>query len=237
MRGTKQWITGGDRAGILVVWAVTDPGSAHHGISAFLVPGKAPGLSVSRSEHKMGLHGSTTVQLALDDVEVGDDALLGDEGEGFKLAMLALSGGRIGIASQAVGISRGALEAAVRYALDRTQFGKPIAQHQAIQQMLADAATWLDAAELLTLRAAYLKEQDRPYTQAASMAKLYASEHACRICDIAMQVHGGYGYTRDFPVERAYRDVRVTRIYEGTSEIQRIVIARELIKAHAARAG
>jgi alkylation response protein AidB-like acyl-CoA dehydrogenase len=237
LRGTKQWITGGDHAGILVVWAVTDPGSAHHGLSAFLVPGKAPGLSVSRSEHKMGLHGSTTVQLVLDDVEVGEDALLGDEGEGFKLAMLALSGGRIGIASQAVGISRGALEAAVRYALERTQFGKPIAQHQAIQQMLADAATWLDAAELLTLRAAYLKEQGRPYTQAASMAKLYASERACLICDIAMQVHGGYGYTRDFPVERAYRDVRVTRIYEGTSEIQRIVIARELIKAHAARAG
>jgi alkylation response protein AidB-like acyl-CoA dehydrogenase len=237
LRGTKQWITGGDRAGLLVVWALTNPEAGHRGISAFLVPGKAPGLSVSRSEHKMGLHGSTTVQLVLDDVEVGEDALLGGEGQGFKLAMMALDGGRIGISSQAIGIARGALEAAVRYALDRTQFGAPIAQHQAIQHMLADAATWLEAAELLTLRAAYLKEQGRPFTQAASMAKLFATEHACQICDIALQVHGGYGYTRDFPVERAYRDVRVTRIYEGTSEIQRIVIARELIKAHAARAG
>jgi alkylation response protein AidB-like acyl-CoA dehydrogenase len=236
LRGTKQWITGGDRAGLLVVWAVTNPDSAHHGISAFLVRGNAPGLSVSRAEHKMGLHGSTTVQLVLDDVEVDEDALLGDQGEGFKLAMTALAGGRIGIASQAVGIARGALEAATRYALERTQFGKPIIQHQAIGNMLADAATWLDAAELLTLRAAWLKEQGRPYTQAGSMAKLFASEHACKICDIAIQVHGGYGYTRDFPVERAYRDARVTRIYEGTSEIQRIVIARELIKAHAARA-
>jgi alkylation response protein AidB-like acyl-CoA dehydrogenase len=237
LRGTKQWITGGDRAGLLVVWAMTSPGAGHHGISAFLVPGGVPGLSVSRAEHKMGLHGSTTVQLVLDGVEVGEEALLGSEGEGFKLAMMALSGGRIGIASQAIGIARGALHAATRYALERTQFGKPIAQHQAISNMLADAATWLDASELLTLRAAWLKEQGQQFTQAASMAKLFATEHACKICDIALQVHGGYGYTRDFPVERAYRDVRVTRIYEGTSEIQRIVIARELIRAHAARAG
>ena len=237
LRGTKQWITSGDRAGLLVVWAVTNPEASRHGISAFLVPGSAPGLSVSRAEHKMGLHGSTTVQLVLDDVEVGEDALLGSEGEGFKLAMIALSGGRIGIASQAVGIARGAFEAATRYAIERVQFGKPLIRHQAISLMLADAATWLDAAELLTLRAAWLKQQGRPFNQAASMAKLVASEHACKICDLALQVHGGYGYTRDFPVERAYRDVRVTRIYEGTSEIQRIVIARELIKAHAARVG
>ena len=237
LRGTKQWITSGDRAGLLVVWAVTNPEASRHGISAFLVPGSAPGLSVSRAEHKMGLHGSTTVQLVLDDVEVGEDALLGSEGEGFKLAMIALSGGRIGIASQAVGIARGAFEAATRYAIERVQFGKPLIRHQAISLMLADAATWLDAAELLTLRAAWLKQQGRPFNQAASMAKLFASEHACKICDLALQVHGGYGYTRDFPVERAYRDVRVTRIYEGTSEIQRIVIARELIKAHAARVG
>lgn len=237
LRGTKQWITGGDRAGLLVVWAVTNPEAGHRGISAFLVPGKAPGLAVSRSEHKMGLHGSTTVQLALDDVEVGEDALLAGEGDGFKLAMIALSGGRIGIASQAIGIARGALEAATRYALERTQFGKPILQHQAIGNMLADAATWLEAAELMTLRAAWLKQEGRPFTRESSMAKLFATEHACKICDIALQVHGGYGYTRDFPVERAYRDVRVTRIYEGTSEIQRIVIARELIRAHAERAG
>lgn len=236
LSGTKQWITSGDRAGLLVVWALTDPSAGHRGISAFLVPGMSqgtPGLAVSRAEDKMGLHGSTTVQLVMDGVEVGHDALLGEVGQGFKLAMLALDGGRIGIASQAVGIARGALESAVRYALERSQFGQPIMQHQAIGNMLADAATWLEAARLLTLRAAYLKEQGRPYTQEASMAKLYASEHALKICDIALQVHGGYGYTHDFPVERAYRDVRATRIYEGTSEIQRIVIARQLITSRA----
>lgn len=237
LRGTKQWITGGDRAGLLVVWAATDPDAGHKGISAFLVPGGAPGLSVSRAEEKMGLHGSTTVQLMLDDVEVGAGALLGGEGHGFRLAMAALDGGRIGIASQAIGIARGALEAALGYALERESFGQPIARHQAIGNMLADAATWLDAAELMTLRAAWLKDAGQPFTAAASRAKLFATEHACKICDIALQVHGGYGYTRDFPVERAYRDVRVTRIYEGTSEIQRIVIARDLIRAHAARAG
>lgn len=230
LNGTKQWITCGDRAGLLVVWAMTDPGQGHRGISAFLVPGKAEGLVVNRAEEKMGLHGSTTVQLALDGVEVGEDALLGKEGDGFKLAMMALDGGRIGIASQAIGIARGALEAATRYALEREQFGVPIIRHQAIGNMLADSATWLDAATLLTLRAAYYKEKGLPFTREASMAKLFASEHAVKICDMALQVHGGYGYTRDFPVERAYRDVRVTKIYEGTSEIQRIVIARQLIK-------
>lgn len=230
LSGTKQWITNGDRAGLLVVWALTDPAAGHRGISAFLVPGGAPGLVVSRAEEKMGLHGSSTVQLALDGVEIGDDALLGATGEGFKLAMMALDGGRIGIASQAIGIARGALEAATRYAIEREQFGQPIIQHQAVGNMLADGATWLDAAHLLTLRAASLKEQGRSFTQAAAMAKLFATEHAVRICDLALQIHGGYGYTRDFPVERAYRDVRVTRIYEGTSEIQRIVIARQLIK-------
>ena len=230
LSGTKQWITSGDRAGLLVVWALTDPAAGHRGISAFLVPGGAKGLLVNRAEEKMGLHGSTTVQLALDGVEVGDDALLGAPGQGFKLAMMALDGGRIGISSQAIGIARGALEAATRYAIEREQFGEPIIRHQAVGNMLADCATWLEAAELLTLRAASLKEQGRPFTQAAAMAKLFATEHAVRICDLALQIHGGYGYTRDFPVERAYRDVRVTRIYEGTSEIQRIVIARQLIK-------
>jgi alkylation response protein AidB-like acyl-CoA dehydrogenase len=229
LSGTKQWITSGDRAGLLVVWAVTDPGAGHRGISTFLVPGGTPGLVVSRAEEKMGLHGSTTVQLALDGVEVGEDALLGEVGQGFKLAMMALDGGRIGIAAQAIGIARGALEAAVRYGLEREQFGQPIARHQAVGNMLADGATWLDAASLLTWRAAFLKEQGLPFTQAASMAKLFATEHAVRVCDLALQIHGGYGYTRDFPVERAYRDVRVTRIYEGTSEIQRIVIARQIL--------
>jgi alkylation response protein AidB-like acyl-CoA dehydrogenase len=229
--GTKQWITSGDRAGLLVVWAVSDPGAGHKGITAFLVRGGAPGLTVARLEDKLGLHGSTTAQLVLDGVEVADDAVLGGVGGGFRLAMIALDGGRIGIASQALGIARGALEAAVRYAMDREQFGVPIIKHQAVGNMLADAATWLDAGTLMTLRAAAIKEAGRPFGREASMAKLFASEHASRICDIAIQVHGGYGYTRDFPVERAWRDARVTRIYEGTSEIQRLVIARHLIQA------
>jgi alkylation response protein AidB-like acyl-CoA dehydrogenase len=229
LSGTKQWITNGGHAGLLVVWAVSDPGAGHRGISAFLVPGDATGLSVSRYEEKLGLHGSTTAQLVLDGVEVGPDAVLAEPGAGFRLALMALDGGRIGIASQAIGIARGALEAAIRYAGERVQFGVPIIKHQAIAAMLADAATWLDAATLMTLRAAQRKMSGQPFTQEASMAKLFATEHAGKIVDIALQVHGGYGYVRDFPIERAYRDVRVTRIYEGTSEIQRIVIARHLL--------
>jgi len=230
LSGTKQWITSGDHAGLIVVWAVTDPGAGHRGISAFLVPGGAPGLAVGKAEDKLGLRGSTTVQLVLDDVAVGDDALLGAVGDGFKLAMMALDGGRIGIASQAVGVSRGALDAALRYAAERETFGQPILRHQAIGNMLADCATWLDAATLMTMRAAWRKQKGMPFSREASMAKLLASEKACAICDIAIQIHGGYGYTRDFPVERAWRDARVTRIYEGTSEIQRLVIARALMK-------
>jgi alkylation response protein AidB-like acyl-CoA dehydrogenase len=229
--GTKQWITNGGKAGLVIVWALTDPSAGHKGISAFLVPGDAAGLSVARREEKMGLHGSVTAQLLLENVEVGEDAMLSGPGRGFALAMMALDGGRIGIASQAIGIARGALEAAVRYATERTQFDVPIIKHQAIGNMLADAATWLDAATLMTLRAADMKQRGESFSQAASMAKLFASEKAGLICDIALQVHGGYGYTRDFPIERACRDVRVTRIYEGTSEIQRIVIARNLLRA------
>jgi alkylation response protein AidB-like acyl-CoA dehydrogenase len=166
----------------------------------------------------------------LEGVEVPDSAMLGAVGRGFALAMMALDGGRIGIASQAVGIARGALEAATRYATERQTFGQPIIKHQAVGNMLADAATWLEAANLMTLRAAFVKEQKQPFSQQAAMAKLFATEHAWKICDIALQVHGGYGYVRDFPIERALRDVRVTRIYEGTSEIQRIVIARNLMR-------
>ena len=228
--GTKQWITTGDRAGVMIVWAVTDPSAGHNGITAFIVPGKARGMTVARLEDKLGLRASTTAQLVLDGVEVGDDAVLGAPGRGFALAMMALDGGRVGIASQAIGIARGALEAAVRYAGERRTFGEPIMRHQAIGNMLADAATWLDAAILMTLRAAQRKEAGQSFTQQAAMAKLFASEHAWKICDIALQVHGGYGYVRDFPVERALRDVRVTRIYEGTSEIQRLVIARNLLR-------
>jgi alkylation response protein AidB-like acyl-CoA dehydrogenase len=233
--GTKQWTTSGDHAGVLVVWAVTDPGAGHRGITAFLVPGGAPGMTVGKAEDKLGLRGSTTVQLQLDGVRAGDDAVLGAVGDGFKLAMMALDGGRIGIASQALGVARGAFEAALRYAAERQTFGQPILRHQAIGNMLADCATWLEAAALMTLRAAWRKQQGLPFTREASMAKLLASEKASAICDAAIQIHGGYGYTRDFPVERAWRDSRVTRIYEGTSEIQRIVIARALMKEMEAR--
>jgi alkylation response protein AidB-like acyl-CoA dehydrogenase len=229
--GTKQWITTGGEAGLMVVWAVTEPGAGHRGITAFIVPGHAPGLSVARLEDKMGLRGSSTAQLVFEGVEVGDDAVLGAPGRGFALAMLALDGGRIGISSQAIGIARGALEAATRYAKERKSFGQVIIKHQAIGNMLADAATWLEASHLIAMRAAYLKETGQPFAQQAAMAKLFATEHAWKICDIALQVHGGYGYVRDFPVERMLRDVRVTRIYEGTSEIQRLVIARHLLKS------
>ncbi len=228
--GSKQWITSGDHAGVMVAWAKTDQSAGHKGISAFVVPGDAKGLTVARLEEKMGLHGSSTAQLVFDGVEIPDDALLGAPGGGFALAMVALDGGRIGIASQAIGIARMALEAAIRYAGERHTMGQAIIKHQGIGAMLADAATWLDAATLMTLRAAYLKQAGQPYTQQAAMAKLFATERAWEICDIALQVHGGYGYVRDFPVERALRDVRATRIYEGTSEIQRIVIARGLLR-------
>jgi alkylation response protein AidB-like acyl-CoA dehydrogenase len=233
--GTKQWITAGDRASCLIVWAITQPpvtpGGPGRGITAFVVPGDAPGITVARLEDKLGLRATSTAQLVFDRVEVGDDAVLGAVGGGYALAMIALDGGRIGIASQAIGIARGAFTAALTYARDRRTFGQPIIEHQAIGHMLADAATWLDAATLMTLRAAERKQRRQPYSQQAAMAKLFATEHAWKICDLALQIHGGYGYVRDFPVERALRDVRVTRIYEGTSEIQRLVIARNLLLA------
>ncbi len=230
LRGSKQWITNGDQAGLMVVWALTRPGTGAKGVSAFLVRGGSPGLEVSRREDKMGLHGSSTVGLTFDDVELDEGALLGEEGGGFRLAMIALDGGRIGIAAQAIGIARMALEAALAYARERTSFGVPIGQHQAIGNMLADGATWLDAARLLVRRAAWRKERGMSFSAEAAMGKLMATEKASQVCDLALQIHGGIGYTRDVPIERACRDVRATRIYEGTSEVQRIVIARHIIK-------
>jgi len=230
LRGAKQWITSGDRAGLMVLWANTRPGSGHKGVTAFLVRGGAPGLGVNRREEKMGLCGSSTVGLSLDDVEVGDQDVLGPVGGGFKLALGALDGGRIGIAAQALGIARMALDAAVAYAQERESFGVPIARHQAIGNLLADSATWLEAARLMVLRAAWRKEKGLPFAKEAAMAKLLATEKAFEIVDAALQIHGGLGYTRDAPIERGLRDVRVTRIYEGTSEIQRIVIARHILK-------
>ncbi len=229
--GAKQWITSGDHAGLFVVWAKTDPATGARGISAFLVKGNTSGLSCGRREHKMGLNGSSTVPLRFDGCEVGEEALLGGLGQGFKIALAALDGGRIGIASQALGVGRAALEATRTYVKERHQFGRPLAANQAVQFRLADVATELEAARLLTLRAAWRKEQGMPFTREASMAKLYASEATGRACDAAVQLHGGYGYTREYPVERLLRDARVQRIYEGTSEIQRLVIARELLSS------
>jgi alkylation response protein AidB-like acyl-CoA dehydrogenase len=230
INGEKQWITSGDQAGVLVVWARTDPAAHNKGITAFLVEAGTPGLRVGRREHKMGLRASSTVSLSFDDCEVPDSAVLGAPGEGFGIAMTALDGGRIGIAAQATGTMRAALDASVRYARERTAFGQPIAGFQAIQFMLADMRTEADAARLLTLRAAALKDAKRAFTREASMAKLFASEAAQRAVSKAVQIHGGYGYVDDFPVERYYRDARVQTIYEGTSEIQRLVIARELLR-------
>jgi alkylation response protein AidB-like acyl-CoA dehydrogenase len=227
--GQKQWITNGAYAGVMVVWARSGAPGAK-GISCFLVKKDTPGLHIGKAEDKMGLRGSNTVPLTFENCEIEAGALLGEEGMGFRIAMMALDGGRIGIASQAIGIGTAALEAAIAYSKDRIAFGKPIAEQQAIQWMLADSRTELDAARLLTLRAAWLKEQKSPFTREASIAKLFASEAAVRVCNRAMQVHGGYGYIREFPVERYLRDVRVTTIYEGTSEIQRLVIARDLIQ-------
>ncbi|MGZ6070266.1 MAG: acyl-CoA dehydrogenase family protein [Myxococcaceae bacterium] len=228
--GAKQWITSGDKAGVIVVWARTGAGGAG-GLSAFIVEGGAPGLLVGKHEDKMGLRASSTVPLQFEDCRLKGDALLGGEGEGFKLAMMALDGGRIGIASQACGVTRAALAATVRYTRERKAFGKPVADFQAVRFMLATIQTELAAAELLTFRAANLKESGRPFTREASMAKLFGSELANRAADKAVQLHGGYGYIDEFPVERYLRDARVQTIYEGTSEIQRLVIARELLRA------
>ena len=228
--GSKQWITSGDRAGVMVVWARSgEPGAG--GLSAFIVEGGTKGLTVGRHEDKMGLRGSSTVPLQFEDCRLPADALLGQEGQGFKLAMMALDGGRIGIASQACGVARAALAATVRYTRERKAFGKSVADFQAVRFMLANIQTELSAAELMTLRAAGLKETGRPFSREASMAKVFASEMANRAADKAVQLHGGYGYIDEFPVERYMRDARVQTIYEGTSEIQRLVIARELLKA------
>ncbi len=228
INGSKQWITSGNVAGVIVVWARTG-GPGPKGISAFLVEGDAKGLIVAPPESKMGQRASPTVGLTFEDCEVPAEALLGEEGQGFKLAMIALDGGRIGVASQAVGIARAALDASVAYALERQAFGKNIGSFQAIQWKLADMATELEAARLLTLQAAKLKEMGRRFTREASMAKLFSSEMANRACLEAVQIYGGYGYVDDFPVERYLRDVRTTTIYEGSSEIQRLVIARNLL--------
>ncbi|HDR9054869.1 TPA: acyl-CoA dehydrogenase family protein [Burkholderia vietnamiensis] len=228
LNGAKQFVTNGQRAGVAIVFAMTDPDAGKRGISAFLVPTDTPGFIVGKPEKKMGIRASDTCPITLENCTLPADALLGNRGEGLKIALSNLEGGRIGIAAQALGIARAAFDEARRYAGERVQFGKPIAEHQAIQQKLADMATQINAARLLVHHAAKLRTAGLPCLSEASQAKLFASEMAERVCSDAIQIHGGYGYLADYEVERHYRDARITQIYEGTSEVQRMVIARQL---------
>lgn len=228
LNGTKQFITSGKNGDVAIVFAVTDPAAGKRGISAFIVPTSTPGYQVARIEEKLGQHASDTAQITFEDMALDDGLMLGQEGEGYKIALSNLEGGRIGIAAQSVGMARAAFEAAQRYAGERETFGVKIRNHQAVAFRLADMATKLEAARLLYLQAAQLRDAGLPCLKEAAMAKLFASEMAEAVCSAAIQIHGGYGYLRDFPVERIYRDVRVCQIYEGTSDIQRLVIARQL---------
>ena len=229
LNGNKIFITNGNRADLAIVYAVTDPARDKKGISAFIVEKNSAGFVVGKLEDKLGLRSSDTASLLFEDCRVPHENLLGVEGEGFKIALATLDGGRIGIAAQALGIAQGCLEESVAYAQQRRQFGRAIAEFEAIQWMLADMATEIDAARLLAYRAAWLAQQGRTFTKEAAMAKLFASEAANRAAYKAIQIFGGYGYTKEFAVERLFRDVRITTLYEGTSEIQRLVIARHLI--------
>ncbi|GAA6150288.1 acyl-CoA dehydrogenase family protein [Pseudooceanicola nitratireducens] len=226
--GVKQFITNGQNGDTAIVFAVTDPDAGKKGISAFIVPTRTPGYRVASIEDKLGQTLSDTAQIAFEGCEIPAENLLGEEGQGYRIALANLEGGRIGIASQSVGMARAAMEAAIDYAKDRESMGRKIIDHQAVAFRLADMATRIEAARQLVLHAASLRDAGQPALQAASMAKLFASEMAERVCSDAIQTFGGYGYTRDFPVERIYRDVRVCQIYEGTSDVQRLVIARGL---------
>ncbi|MGN6528765.1 MAG: acyl-CoA dehydrogenase family protein [Burkholderiaceae bacterium] len=228
LNGVKQFITSGKNGDVAIVMAVTDKAAGKKGISAFVVPTSTPGYVVARVEEKMGQHASDTAQILFENCRVPAANRLGEEGQGLKIALSGLEGGRIGIASQSVGMARAAFEAALRYSKERVAFAQPIFEHQAIQFKLADMATQIEAARQLIHHAASLKDAGLPCLKEAAMAKLFASEMAERVCSAAIQVFGGYGYTTDFPVERIYRDVRVTQIYEGTSEVQKILIGRAL---------
>jgi butyryl-CoA dehydrogenase len=230
LNGTKQFITSGSTAQVALVFAVTDPAAGRKGISAFLVPTDTPGYKVARVEKKLGQRASDTAQLVFEDLELTPDLMLGAEGEGYKIALANLEGGRLGIATQSVGMARAAYEAALGYAKEREAFGKKIIDHQAVAFRLSDMATEIAAARGLVLDAAERRDSGEPCLKEAAMAKLFASEMAERVCSAAIQIHGGYGYLADFPVERIYRDVRVCQIYEGTSDIQRLIISREIAK-------
>jgi alkylation response protein AidB-like acyl-CoA dehydrogenase len=226
--GNKQFITNGKRAAVAIVFAVTDPDLGKKGLSAFIVPTDAPGFKPQKLEDKLGIRASDTCAIVFEGCKVGDDALLGPRGKGLAIALSNLEGGRIGIAAQALGIARAAFEAALAYAKERTQFGKKLAEHPPIASYLADMATRINAARMLIHHAARMRSEGMPCLSEASQAKLYASELAEWVCSKAIQIHGGYGYLHDYPVERHYRDARITQIYEGTSEIQRMLIARNL---------
>ena len=228
LNGSKQFCSNAKRAKLAIVFAVTDPDLGKKGLSAFLVPTDTPGFAVERSEHKMGIRASDTCAVSLSDCRIPQANLLGERGKGLAIALANLEGGRIGIAAQALGIARAAFEAALGYSRERVQFGKPIAEHQSVANLLADMHTRLNAARLLILHAAQLKSAGLSCLSEASQAKLFASEMAEWVCSKAIQIHGGYGYLEDFPVEKYYRDARITQIYEGSSEIQRLLIAREL---------
>lgn len=230
LNGSKIFITNAGEAEIYVVFALTDPEKKHRGVSAFIVEKETPGFSFGKKEHKLGIRSSPTMEIIFDNCRIPAENRLGEEGEGFKIAMMTLDGGRNGIAAQAVGIAQGALDAAVAYAKERQQFGKPLAAQQAIQFKLADMATRIEAARLLTYQAAWLESQGLPYGKASAMAKLFAGDTAMDVTIEAVQIFGGYGYTREYPVERMMRDAKITQIYEGTNEIQRLVIARHLLK-------
>jgi len=228
LNGAKQFVSNGKRAQLAVVFAVTDPELGKKGISAFLVPTDNPGYRVDRMEHKMGIRASDTCAVTLSDCRIPQDNLLGERGKGLAIALSNLEGGRIGIAAQALGIARAAFEAALVYARERVQFDKPIIEHQSVANLLADMHTRINASRLMVLHAARLRTAGKPCLSEASQAKLFASEMAEWVCSKAVQIHGGYGYLEDYPVEKYYRDARITQIYEGSSEIQRLLIAREL---------
>ena len=230
INGSKVFITGGGVADTYVIFAMTDKSKGNHGISAFIVDKDDPGFKIGKIEHKMGIRGSQTSELIFEDMKLPADRLLGKENGGFKIAMTTLDGGRIGIASQALGLAQGALDKAVQYMKERVQFGRSLVKFQGLQWMVADMATKIDAARLLVRRAAFNKDHDLPYTKEAAMAKLFAAEVAMDVTTKCVQIYGGYGYIREYPMERMMRDAKITEIYEGTSQVQRMVIAREVLK-------
>lgn len=229
LNGSKCFITGGSRASVLIIFASTDPSKKTRGISAFIVENTSPGFSVGKIENKMGLRGSETAELVFEDCRIPKENLVGKEGEGFKMAMQALDGARIGTGAQAFGIAEGAIDLSVKYMHERVQFGKPIAAQQGLQWYIADMATRTDAAKMLVYRAAWLHDSGQPFSKESAMCKYYAAENARFVTNLALQIHGGYGYMHDYPLERMYRDAKLTEIYEGTAEIHKVVISRAVL--------